>query len=381
MSSPTSDASSSRDTLDDRNEQIQQSTKDRRRERNRLAAQKHRLRRNERMSQLESQVLQLSQEKHALLNQIESLRESPSNTSPSSQDDPLHTRPSKRARTDSIPHNSSAQSEYVSHLEERILELERWTEELNGDLSDARDSGSRWRDAYQEEHHSLKYAEARTARLATDLRNLETERLVNLRELADLKEDLDTECGTVRSLRAENSRLSECLEGVEVALDLQRIENDKLRDRLLDERPRATSLERRLAEDLEDTQGELEKSRAENSRLRMALEDMRAHGSMKPSVQDGSKFQGEGSTSSKHSNRTPSPHPDTERYINDLRAKLSHTESLLDSRTARLVETEKEVDSLLRQRYNMEDHVSDLKNKLEKINAYLTEKGISLELE
>ena len=64
MSSPTSDASSSHSTIDDVREQ---STKDRRRERNRLAAQKHRLRRNERMSQLEQQVLALQQEKSELV--------------------------------------------------------------------------------------------------------------------------------------------------------------------------------------------------------------------------------------------------------------------------------------------------------------------------
>ncbi|THG93984.1 hypothetical protein EW145_g8238, partial [Phellinidium pouzarii] len=69
MSSPTSDASDSRDSVDDSREQ---STKDRRRERNRLAAQKHRLRRNERMSQLEQQVLALQHDKNQLIAQLDS---------------------------------------------------------------------------------------------------------------------------------------------------------------------------------------------------------------------------------------------------------------------------------------------------------------------
>lgn len=388
MSSPTSDASSSRDTLDDRNDQLQQSTKDRRRERNRLAAQKHRLRRNERMSQLEAQVLALQQEKHALLARIERDRD-PSNVAAAaqSQEDTHHSRSPKRARTDrALDHvdahqTPNAQSDYVARLEERIVELERWTEELDGALSDTRDSETRWRDAYAEEHRALKYADAHAGRLASDLRTLEAERLVHLRELADLKDDLDTQYGTVRSLRAENLRLTECLEGVEVALDLQRVENDKLRDRLAEDHPRGSSMERRLAEDLEDTQRELEKSRAENDRLRMTLEDMHAHSSMRSSASDSLKMRSGSSASTKHNSRNSSPSVDAEQYINELKAKLAHTQTLMESQTTRLVDAEKEVDVLFRERYRLNEHVSSLENRLDKISSDLAAKGITLELE
>jgi chromosome segregation ATPase len=347
------------------------------------------------MSQLEAQVLALQQEKQALLARVE--RES-DHASPA-QD----TRSVKRARTADRSHDhadshqtptivSNGQPDYVARLQDRIVELERWTEELDGALSDARDSEARWRNAYAEEHRALKYADAHAARLASDLRALETERLVHLRELADLKDDLDTECGTVRSLRAENLRLTETLEGVEVALDLQRVENDKLRDRLAamtaDELPRGSSMDRRLMEDLEDTQRDLEKSRAENDRLRMALEDMRAPhgGSVRSSASDSVKMQNGASSASAstkygHSSRTPSPSADSEQYINHLRGKLVHAQSLADSQSARLADTEKEVDDLYRERYMLKEHISTLESRLDKMHSYSSGKGVAVELE
>ena len=151
-------------------------------------------------------------------------------------------------------------------MEERIIELERWSEDLNGDLADALDSEARLK---HELHSTTRHADAHARRLTDALHSAEAERTRHVREIYDLQDALDTEEATVQSLREENQRLRESLEGAEVALDLQRVENERLREGKGS--GAAESAVTALAEQLEEAQRELEELHEDNTLLRARL--------------------------------------------------------------------------------------------------------------
>ncbi|KAL5535455.1 hypothetical protein ACEPAF_3549 [Sanghuangporus sanghuang] len=292
MSSPTSDASSSRDTDDNRD----QTTKERRRERNRLAAQKHRLRRNERMSQLEQQVLELQQEKSQLVAQLDNVN-APAHAAASVAGAPMPTPSSAsrhsidpdlrvdmgfasepRAKRPRISAVTSADRDThpqlyhdtIRRMEERIVELERWSEELNGDLADALDSESHLK---HELSHALHSADSHARRLADALHQLETERARAARELVDMTAARDAEAASARTLRDANAGLRESVEAAEVTLDIQRVENERLRDRLEEQNARHSRVTARLEDELQETRLALEETQMENRRLRKLLRE------------------------------------------------------------------------------------------------------------
>ena len=255
------------------------------------------------MSQLEQQVLELQQEKSQLVAQLDSVNNpahaaatvagAPVPTSAHSIDpelrrdiglgtdlDPPH-RPSKRPRTsvaisadrDSHHADSHIYQDTIRRMEERILELERWSEDLNGDLSDALDSEARLK---LELSHALHTADSHARRLADTIHQLETERARAARELADMTAARDAEAASARTLRDANAGLRESVEATEITLNLQRVENERLLDRLEEHDARAARLTARLEDELRETRTALEETQMENRRLRKLLREQEA---------------------------------------------------------------------------------------------------------
>ncbi|THG92772.1 hypothetical protein EW145_g8593 [Phellinidium pouzarii] len=151
-------------------------------------------------------------------------------------------------------------------MEERIVELERWSEELNGDLADALDSETRLK---RELHHAAHAADAHAHRLADARHAAETERARHLREIGDLRDALEAEVAAGRTLRDANYRLRESVEAAERTLDMQRVENERLRALLAEEDSAAAATAARLEDALEEVHGE-------TRRLRKLLRDQEA---------------------------------------------------------------------------------------------------------
>ena len=420
MSSPTSDASSSHSTIDDVREQ---STKDRRRERNRLAAQKHRLRRNERMSQLEQQVLALQQEKHQLLQRLENASTAahsaaaaagvappdldalspplvahhlhpPPSPSLSGGDPRMSPRPSKRARISgsvsgiAIDHHRErvpvdphlleesqvAQANLIRRMEDRIVELERWHEELNGELQDALESEARLK---ADLHHTTRHADTHARRLADALQAAEAEQTRQLREIVDLRDDLETESATVQRLRDANQRLRENLEGTEVTLDLQRVENDRLRERLASEDRAAADKAARMEDELDVLRRELEELNGENRHLRKLL-----------ARQEQDNEEAVASAMHHHRLREESERRRAEErqasddeHIAELTHTINETRGLCARQKDQLERVEAEFEYSERERRKLGDTVSSLQGALEKVRALLTSKGIPIDLD
>ncbi|KAI5123586.1 hypothetical protein M0805_003404 [Coniferiporia weirii] len=401
MSSPTSDASSSRDSVDDSREQ---STKDRRRERNRLAAQKHRLRRNERMSQLEQQVLALQQEKSQLLTQLDSAGDSSSQnpspppqsaTTPASVPSPIPIDPqleidlppprAKRARTATssdrdhpfsraADNNSRGQlyEDTIRRMEERIVELERWSEDLNGDLTDALDSESRLK---LELHHTAHSADAHARRLSDALRAAESERARHVREIDDLRDALNAEVAATRTLRDANHRLRESVEAAEVTLDVQRVENERLRSRLAEEDGKAASAVGRLEDELVDTRHELEDMQAENRRLRKLLREQESIEEAAAEARQRKKERED--EERRRSEEREAAASDT---IASLTTRLSKAEALVSAQRRQLEDAQSHGETWERERRKLDERVISLQGSLEKVGTFLASKGIPIEV-
>ncbi|TDL28559.1 hypothetical protein BD410DRAFT_798803 [Rickenella mellea] len=259
MSSP-SPSSSSHSIPDD-------STKERRRERNRLAAQKHRLRRTQRMSQLEEQVLALQKEKHALVSQLNPPHRD-LNSPPWDDHAPQRKRPRTLSRaaitsTQDPPDDVVTDTGYVSRLEDRIIELERWTEDLNGSLQDALDSEARLK---ADLHAQIARTDSQSRQFHDTIRAYDVERERKQHEIDMLKRQIADDARTeldndesrhqkvISDLRSQNTTLKEMLEGAEVALELQRRENDLLRDRLSSSSSLSKAEAERASSDLRDAE-------------------------------------------------------------------------------------------------------------------------------
>ncbi|KAH8120245.1 hypothetical protein DFH11DRAFT_44281 [Phellopilus nigrolimitatus] len=403
MSSPISDVSDSRDSQDDPREQ---STKDRRRERNRLAAQKHRLRRNERMSHLEQQVLALQQEKNNLLSQLDSLGQPaqppaaappppPSSSSSSSipidpelQSDLPHR--AKRPRTatsadrdhhllprgpgpGSPHHHPLLYDDTVRRMQDRIVELERWSEDLNGDLADALDSESRLK---HELHHTAHNADAHARRLADALHAADVERARNLREIADLRDALDADAASARTLRDTNHRLRESVEAAEVTLDLQRVDNERLRARLAEEDSKAAARAARLELELADARHELEDAHAESRRLRKLLREQESIEAAAVEARQQRKERDEDER--RRSEEREAAGNDT---IAALTSRLSQTEALVAAKSRQLEDAQAEAKASERECRKLSERVSSLQGSLEKVGTFLASKGIPIDLD
>ncbi|EJD04029.1 uncharacterized protein FOMMEDRAFT_167312 [Fomitiporia mediterranea MF3/22] len=257
------------------------------------------------MSQLEQQVLELQQEKSQLVAQLDGINApahaaasvagapiptSASGTHPidpdlrrdlgfgSDLDPPPRTkRPRTMAATSAdrdLPHaHPQLYQDTIRRMEERILELERWSEDLNGDLTDALDSESHLK---HELSHALHSVDSHARRLADALHQLETERARAARELADMTAARDAEATSARTLRDANAGLRESVEAAEVTLDLQRVENERLRDRLEEHDARAARAASRLEDELRETRLVLDEVQMENRRLRKLLREQDA---------------------------------------------------------------------------------------------------------
>lgn len=420
MSSPTSDASSSHSSLDILDDAREQSTKDRRRERNRLAAQKHRLRRNERMSQLEQQVLALQQEKHQLLHRLEDASTAAHSAaaaaglpppdlddltpqrlphhpppSPAAAGDPRSSpRPAKRARTSGSangiaavhlrervpvdPHlveqSQTAQASLIHRMEERIVELERWHEELNGDLQDALDSEARLK---ADLHHSNRHADAHARRLADALQAAEAEQTRQLREIVVLRDNLGTQSATLQSLREANQRLRESLEGTEVTLDLQRVENERLRDRLAAEDKAAALNAHRLEDELDAVRRQLEDALTDNQHLRKLL----AHQEQDSEEAAAAAARHHRMREEGERRRAEEREAAADEHIAELTHSINETKSLFAKQNDRLERVQADLEQSELERLKLSNSVSSLQGALEKVRAFLTSKGIPIDLD
>lgn len=204
------------------------------------------------MSQLEQQVLALQQEKHSLISQLD-----PHDSTDWRDDEgphPKRARVSPRVNLVTVQDADPDEKDYVSRLQDRIIELERWTEDLNGSLHDAFDSEAHLKSQLQA--HVLR-ADYQARQLNDTVHAFAVERATLQRELEVLNQradlavkmeaedhsrqlsteslegDLRAREAALKDMRAENARLVMMLEGSEVTLELQRRENEKLRDRLI----------------------------------------------------------------------------------------------------------------------------------------------------
>ncbi|KLO13948.1 hypothetical protein SCHPADRAFT_337581 [Schizopora paradoxa] len=473
MASPLTqhDPSSSRNTLDAAGDALHQSqsTKDRRRERNRLAAQKHRLRRNERMNQLEQQVLALQQEKSILLARIdehnggpglrsagdkESTRPKAPPTPPTSAEGSSHSEDAddddeeddddcvslpprsaaallsphatKRQRLSLEPplsllhsHSSSSPSPAPSHrssaslalppplsapssahplhtplpsiddalashshhaaytrrLEDRIVELERWTEDLNGELADALDSHARSADDLHR----------RARRAQEQLAHAEHQRAHALREADSLREALDVRAEDERHAQQAAQKLREELESTEVTLDLQRVENDRLRDRLARLDDDAAREEKRLFRELREVRASLDRVEGENRQLRDLLHDRDAQLAAATVSREQSQGRarsvdstGQPGSSSSGSSRKRK-HEEAGEEVSKLSSRLSQTENLLASQSRQLQHVQSEAEEREVDRRRLSEQVCYLQNALGKAGAFLTSKGLPLD--
>lgn len=240
-----------------------QSTKDRRRERNRLAAQKHRLRRNERMAQLEAQVLALQQDKAMLVARLDAKGDQPSAlpapspppAAPAASAPPaqitsaldsvepeLRERERKRPRTADPEPPSPIEHAYRRSLSPPSPRLPRLASPSMSVSGQGQDSPSTVRQL----EARIRELECYTASLASELsthlsstsgtldrlHHLTAERAQTLSELGSAHAAVSRLRGRNEELAAQNVSLREELEGAEVALELQRVENERLRERV-----------------------------------------------------------------------------------------------------------------------------------------------------
>lgn len=399
MSSPTSDASSSRDSLDSAREQ---STKDRRRERNRLAAQKHRLRRNERMSQLEQQVLALQQEKSELVAQLDGRTPSgpalaaaavalpPQATSGGSPLDPdldldvdlPHRAKRPRTSADRDYHHYPPSSVRHGHghddpqhyegtirrMEDRIHELERLNDDLNGDLTDALDNAARLK---HELSHATHHADTHVRRLTDALHSVEAERSRLLRDISDLRQSLEAEAASARTLRDANAHLRESVEAAEITLNLQRVENERLRDRLADEDGEAARVNAKLENELFTVRRNLEDAQMDIRRLHNLLREQEAYDAEAAEARHRRKERDD-----EERRRLEEREVAANDTIVSLNLRLTQAENLSQTRLKQLELAETHAEHAESELRESEERNSSLQESLQKYRTLLSANGI-----
>lgn len=354
------------------------------------------------MSQLEQQVLALQQEKSELVAQLDGRAPSgpslaaaavalppPSSAVGGSSLDPddldldlphrakrprtsadrdFHHYPPSSIRHSHVHDDPQQYEGTIRRMEERIRELERLNDDLNGDLSDALDDNARLK---HDLNHTTHHADAHARRLSDALHSTEAERARLLRDISDLRQSLEAEAASARTLRDANTHLRESIEAAEITLDLQRVENERLRDRLADEDGKAARVNARLEDELIETRHALEDAQMDLRRLRNLLREQEALDAEAAEARQRRKERDD-----EERRRLEDREVAANDTIVSLNMRLTQTENLAQGRLKQLEAAETHAEHAESELRESEDRNASLQETLQKYRALLSANGI-----